>query len=68
MAEWTGLVFSRDIDAVVQAADAAVRNHNVFLGGHSAGTGFTARYAATDFALTGAIIKRKRSNTDWRSG
>ena len=54
MAEWTGLVFSRDIDAVVQAADAAVRNHNVFLGGHSAGTGFTARYAATDFDLTGA--------------
>ena len=29
------------------------RNQNVFLGGHSAGTGFTARYAATDFNLTG---------------
>ena len=28
-------------------------NDNVFLGGHSAGTGFTARYAATDFNLTG---------------
>jgi pimeloyl-ACP methyl ester carboxylesterase len=53
MADWTSLVFSRDIDAVVAAADAAVRNHNVFLGGHSAGTGFTARYAATDFNLSG---------------
>jgi pimeloyl-ACP methyl ester carboxylesterase len=53
IAEWTNLVFSRDIDAVVAAADAAVKNHNVFLGGHSAGTGFTARYAATDFNLTG---------------
>jgi len=54
MATWTSLVFSRDIDAVVAAADAAVRNHNVFLGGHSAGTGFTARYASTDFDLTGS--------------
>ena len=54
IANWTNLVFSRDIDAVVAAADATVRNHNVFLGGHSAGTGFTARYAATDFNLTGA--------------
>jgi pimeloyl-ACP methyl ester carboxylesterase len=53
MANWTNLVLSRDIDAVVAAADAAVQNHNVFLGGHSAGTGFTARYAATDFNLTG---------------
>jgi pimeloyl-ACP methyl ester carboxylesterase len=53
IAEWTNLVFSRDIDAVVAAADATVRNHNVFLGGHSAGTGFTARYASTDFNLTG---------------
>jgi pimeloyl-ACP methyl ester carboxylesterase len=53
IAEWTNLVFSRDIDAVVTAADAAVKNHNVFLGGHSAGTGFTARYASTDFNLSG---------------
>ena len=53
MASWTNLVFSRDIDAVVTAARAAARNQNVFLGGHSAGTGFTARYAATDFNLTG---------------
>ena len=53
MADWTGLVFSRDIDAVVTAARAAAVDQNVFLGGHSAGTGFTARYAATDFDLTG---------------
>ncbi len=52
IANWTNLVFSRDIDAVVAAAHGQVRNHNVFLGGHSAGTGFTARYAATDFNLT----------------
>src|SRR5207245_4557973 len=49
-----GLSSSRDSAAVVQAAAAAVRNHNVFLGGPSAGTGFTARYAATDFDLIGA--------------
>ena len=49
LANWTNLVFSRDIDAVVTAALGVARNRNVFLGGHSAGTGFTARYAATDF-------------------
>ena len=54
MANWTQLVFSRDIDAVVEAARSAAANQNVFLGGHSAGTGFTARYAATDFDLSGA--------------
>jgi pimeloyl-ACP methyl ester carboxylesterase len=54
LANWTGLVFTRDIDAVVAAARAAARRENVFLGGHSAGTGFTARYAATDFDLEGA--------------
>ncbi|MFI5042947.1 MAG: hypothetical protein ACHQNA_14070, partial [Acidimicrobiales bacterium] len=53
IANWTPLVFARDIDAVVGAADAVVRNHNVFLGGHSMGTTFTARYASTDFNLTG---------------
>ncbi len=53
IASWTPLVFSRDIDAIVTAARAAALNQNVFLGGHSAGTGFTARYAATDFNLTG---------------
>jgi pimeloyl-ACP methyl ester carboxylesterase len=53
IASWTNLVFSRDIDAVVEAARAVAVNQNVFLGGHSAGTGFAARYAATDFNLTG---------------
>jgi pimeloyl-ACP methyl ester carboxylesterase len=53
MAQWTTLVHSQDIDAVVEAARSAARNSNVFLGGHSAGTGFTARYAATDFNLSG---------------
>ncbi len=52
LANWTNLVFSRDIDAVVAAAN-ALAGGNVFLGGHSAGTGFAARYAATDFNLTG---------------
>jgi len=54
MANWTQLVFSQDIDAVVEAALGAAANQNVFLGGHSAGTGFTARYASTDFDLSGA--------------
>jgi pimeloyl-ACP methyl ester carboxylesterase len=54
LANWTPLVHSQDIDAVVEAARAAARDGNVFLGGHSAGTGFAARYAATDFDLTGS--------------
>jgi pimeloyl-ACP methyl ester carboxylesterase len=53
MAQWTTLVHSQDIDAVVEAARAVVRDGNVFLGGHSAGTGYTANYAATDFNLKG---------------
>ncbi len=53
IADWTNLVFTQDIDAVVEAALPLARNQNVFLGGHSAGTGFTARYAATDLNLTG---------------
>lgn len=53
MAQWTTLVHSQDIDAVVEEARSIARNANVFLGGHSAGTGFTARYAATDFNLVG---------------
>ena len=51
MAQWTTLVHSQDINAVVEEARSTARNANVFLGGHSAGTGFTARYAATDFNL-----------------
>jgi pimeloyl-ACP methyl ester carboxylesterase len=54
LANWTPLVFSQDIDAVVERARRVARNGNVFLGGHSAGTGFTARYAATDFNLDGS--------------
>lgn len=53
LANWTSQVFSQDIDAVIDAAKAIAVNENVFLGGHSAGTGFTARYAASDFNLTG---------------
>jgi pimeloyl-ACP methyl ester carboxylesterase len=52
LANWTNLVFSQDIDAVVNAALKKANNKNVFLGGHSAGTGFTARYASTDFNVT----------------
>jgi pimeloyl-ACP methyl ester carboxylesterase len=51
MANWTSLVLSRDIDAVIEQARSTAANQNVFLGGHSAGTGFTARYAATNFNL-----------------
>ncbi len=53
MAQWTTLVHSQDIDAVVEEARRTARAGNVFLGGHSAGTGYTARYAATDFNLAG---------------
>ena len=49
IANWTPLVHSQDIDAVVEEALSQVRSGNVFLGGHSAGTGYAARYAATDF-------------------
>jgi len=52
LANWTNLMFSQDIDAVVSAALKKANHKNVFLGGHSAGTGFTARYAATDFKIT----------------
>ncbi len=53
LANWTADVFSRDLDVVVELARATATNANVFLGGHSAGTGFTARYAATDFDFSG---------------
>jgi len=52
IANWTPLVHSLDIDAVVELARSRA-TEGVFLGGHSAGTGFAARYAATDFDLTG---------------
>ncbi|RMF23298.1 MAG: hypothetical protein D6760_05645, partial [Deltaproteobacteria bacterium] len=49
IAEFTPNVFARDIDAVVEAARALPGPPKVFLGGHSLGTTFAARYAATDF-------------------
>ncbi len=54
IADWTPQVHSMDIDAVVDIALTVARSRNVFLGGHSAGTGFAARYAATDFNLRGS--------------
>lgn len=53
MALWTPLVHSLDIDAIVEEARMTAINGNVFLGGHSAGTGYAARYAATDFNFAG---------------
>jgi len=53
LANFTPDTFSHDIDAVVEAA--LLATPNVFLGGHSAGTGFTARYAATDLDIGGAV-------------
>ncbi|MCX2983054.1 alpha/beta fold hydrolase [Halieaceae bacterium IMCC14734] len=55
-AQWTELTHSQDIDAVVEAARDRAANNNVFLGGHSAGTGYAARYAATDLDLTPAAV------------
>jgi pimeloyl-ACP methyl ester carboxylesterase len=51
IANWTPLVHTFDIDRVIEAARSVARDGNVFLGGHSAGTGFTARYAATNLEL-----------------
>ncbi|MEH6593080.1 MAG: hypothetical protein V7746_22615, partial [Halioglobus sp.] len=51
IANWTQMVHSLDIEAVVQLALSKVRNNNVFLGGHSAGTRYAASYAATDFDI-----------------
>lgn len=53
MAQWTPMVHSQDIDAIVDRARDTALNANVFLGGHSSGTSYTARYAATDFNLAG---------------
>ncbi len=53
ISQWTPLVHSLDFDAVVEKALDSAANGNVFLGGHSAGTGYAARYAATDFNLSG---------------
>jgi cysteine-rich repeat protein len=49
LANFTPHVFARDIDAIVETARALPSAPAVFLGGHSLGTLFTGRYAATDF-------------------
>lgn len=56
MANWTPQVFARDIDAVVEAARALPSAPAVFLGGHSLGTLFTGRYAATDLDPGAAVV------------
>lgn len=48
IANWTPNVFARDIDVLVEAAAAIPSAPQVFLGGHSLGTTFLARYASTD--------------------
>ena len=53
MVEWTPQVHSIDIDQVINVARDTARGGNVFLAGHSAGTGFAARYASTDFNFSG---------------
>jgi len=49
IANWTPNVFARDIDVLVDVAAALPSAPKVFLGGHSLGTTFVARYASTDF-------------------
>ena len=48
IANFTYNMFIHDIDAVIDAAHAVASSPTVFLGGHSLGTLFSARYAATD--------------------
>jgi cysteine-rich repeat protein len=48
LANFTYRVFALDIDAMVEEALALPSAPTVFLGGHSLGTVFTARYAASD--------------------
>ncbi len=56
VANFTPNVFARDIDAVVDAATALPGAPTVFLGGHSLGTTFTARYASTDFDTGAGVV------------
>ncbi len=60
LANWTFNMFARDIDVIVDAAHALPSAPAVFLGGHSLGTTFAARYAATDFD-TGAGVSAGHS-------
>jgi cysteine-rich repeat protein len=56
IANFTPQVFTRDIDAVIEAARALPSAPAVFLGGHSLGTSFTGRYAATDLDPGAPIV------------
>ena len=56
MANWTPNVFAHDIDAVVDAARALPSAPAVFLGGHSLGTLFAGRYAATDLDAGPGVV------------
>ncbi len=56
MANWTPNVHAHDIDAVIDAAHALPSAPAVFLGGHSLGTLFTGRYAATDLDPGPAVV------------
>jgi len=55
IANFTYNMFIHDIDAVIDAAHALPSNPKVFLGGHSLGTLFSARYAATDLDVGPAV-------------
>jgi cysteine-rich repeat protein len=56
IANFTPQVFAHDIDAVIEAARALPSAPAVFLGGHSLGTLFTARYAATDLDVGAPVL------------
>jgi cysteine-rich repeat protein len=56
IANFTYNMFIRDIDAVIDAAAALPGSPTVFLGGHSLGTLFSARYAATDFDIGAPVV------------
>jgi len=56
IANFTYNMFIRDIDTVIDAALALPSAPTVFLGGHSLGTLFSARYAATDLDPGVALV------------
>jgi|GEM_PF-652815 len=56
LANFTYNMFIHDIDALIDAAHALSTNPNVFLGGHSLGTLFSAQYAATDMDPGPALV------------
>ncbi len=56
LANWTPNVHARDIDAVIDAAHAVPSSPAVFLGGHSLGTLFAGRYAATDLDPGAGVV------------